>query len=80
MADLRTLKPRKELIADAVAQDLAAVVKEIAGKGVTGYMLVFETADDLEMRARINAPSVRQFIGFVESDAKPALIEILKRG
>jgi hypothetical protein len=77
VADIHALRSIKEQVSDQIAKDLRAAVDDAIAAGATGFYLVFENAEQLEMRARIMAPRVHQFIGFTESTLKPALIRIL---
>jgi len=78
MAELRSIKPPRVILAEVVAQDLRAHLDEAIEAGATGYTLIYESGEDLVMRARINAPQIRRFIGFIEADVKPTMIGMAK--
>jgi hypothetical protein len=78
MADLRSIKPIKEVVADVVSDDVDAVAKEAKDARATGFLFIFQSGDRLVMRARINGVEVYKFIGFIETDVKSTLVALMK--
>lgn len=74
---LTVLKAERSEQEKLVELELNDAVKEVIAKRAIGYALVYVTADDMFACMNLLPQNVRALIGFIETDVKPTLAELV---
>ena len=74
---LTVLKPDRSEQEKLIELELKDLVKEVITAKAIGYALVYVTADDMYVAMNILPANVRPVIGFIETDLKPTLAELV---